>query len=214
MCPPALVSAGPRRRGGLWSPAGCQLFGWRITAELPAGQCTPPFSFRSCRKGKRAVHGPKEKNAFRRTPVQWPSARTGDGVPGASVFSMALCRARLGLLRFPILPSRGGWCRRHRGGRRMASAPLFAAAGLAVGDGSSVGADLCVRPLRFPPDLLQKSGGPQNAVRLFLIGAIIPPARACQTAGLGVAPEVILRQAGDVIGQRAGKIAALVDVHL
>ena len=36
----------------------------------------PPFSFRSCPKRKRAVHGPKEKGA-KRAPVQWPSARRG-----------------------------------------------------------------------------------------------------------------------------------------
>ena len=47
---------------------------------LPQGACParmhPPFSFRSCPKRKRAVHGPKEKGAWR-APVQWPSARDG-----------------------------------------------------------------------------------------------------------------------------------------
>ena len=43
----------------------------------------PPFSFRSCPKRKRAVHGPKEKGA-RRAPVQWPSARDGGRRIGAS----------------------------------------------------------------------------------------------------------------------------------
>ena len=42
----------------------------------------PPFSFRSCPKRKRAVHGPKEKGAGR-APVQWPSARDGGRRIGA-----------------------------------------------------------------------------------------------------------------------------------
>ena len=75
----------------------------------------PPFSFRSCPKRKRAVHGPKEKGAGR-APVQWPSARDGGrrigasadlGLPSGTLFSSAKS----------ALPSRGGLCGGQRGAR-------------------------------------------------------------------------------------------------
>ena len=87
----------------------------------------PPFSFRSCRK----ENGPctvQKKRPLGRAPVQWPSALTGVGVPVPAPILPSL-RARLGLLRFPQLPTRGGWCGGRRGGYRIVSASLFAAAG-------------------------------------------------------------------------------------
>ena len=63
-----LRGAGMGRRPaatGVFAPAG----------GLSSGM-HPPYSFRSCPKRKRAVHGPKEKGA-RRAPEQWPSARRG-----------------------------------------------------------------------------------------------------------------------------------------
>ena len=87
----------------------------------------PPFSFWSCPKRECAAPGGREKGAGR-APVQWPSARDGGrrigacsdfAWPSGTLFSSARS----------ILPSRGGWCRRRRGGCRIASATLFAAAG-------------------------------------------------------------------------------------
>ena len=75
----------------------------------------PPFSFRSCRK----ENGPctvQKKRPLGRAPVQWPSALTGVGVPVPAPILPSL-RARLGLLRFPQLPTRGGWCGGRRGAR-------------------------------------------------------------------------------------------------
>ena len=79
----------------------------RAAGRRPPGLCSrrgacparmhPPFSFRSCPKRKRAVHGPKEKGA-KRAPVQWPSARDGVGVSVQAPILPGL-RARLGLLR-------------------------------------------------------------------------------------------------------------------
>ena len=86
----------------------------------------PPFLFCLAKRETGRARS-KEKNAWR-TPVRGPSVRTGGGgsVP-APIWADR--RARLGLLRFLELPSRGGWCRRRRGGRCIASASLFAAAG-------------------------------------------------------------------------------------
>mgnify|MGYP007039986382 CR=1 FL=1 len=86
-----------------------------ISAMLMAGQMHPPFSFRSCRK----ENGPctvQKKRPLGRAPVQWPSALTGVGVPVPAPILPSL-RARLGLLRFPQLPTRGGWCGGRRGAR-------------------------------------------------------------------------------------------------
>ena len=86
----------------------------------------PPFLFCLAKRETGRARS-KEKNAWR-TPVRWPSVR--DGVGGSVPAPIwADRRARLGLLRFLELPSRGGWCRRRRGGRCIASASLFAAAG-------------------------------------------------------------------------------------
>ena len=60
----------------------------------------------------------QKKRPLGRAPVQWPSALTGVGVPVPAPILPSL-RARLGLLRFPQLPTRGGWCGGRRGGHRM-----------------------------------------------------------------------------------------------
>ena len=57
----------------------------------------PPFSFWSCPKRECAAPGGREKSAGR-TPVQWPSVRTGVGVSVQAPI-WACLRARLGLLR-------------------------------------------------------------------------------------------------------------------
>ena len=75
----------------------------------------PPFSFRSCPKRKRAVHGPKEKGAWR-APVQWPSARDGGRRIGASA-DFASPSGTLSSSARSILPSRGRWCQPRRGAR-------------------------------------------------------------------------------------------------
>ena len=81
---------------------------------LMAGQCTPRFSF-VLPKEKRAVHGPKRK-APGCALVQWPSALKGGGESVPAPIWPCL-RARYALLRFPRLPSRGGWCGSCRGAR-------------------------------------------------------------------------------------------------
>ena len=109
----------------------------------------PPFSFPSCGK----ENGPypqgvcrirkrqsrqrlrnrtvQKKRPLGRAPVQWPSALTGVGVSVQAPI-LARLRARYTLLQLLEPPSRGGWCRPCRGGCRIASASLFAAAGLEV----------------------------------------------------------------------------------
>ena len=102
------ISAGPLqdRRGGYQPPGG---FSWGASWAM-----RPPFSF-WLRQRERAAPGVREKGAGR-APVQWPSARTGVGVPVPAPIWPCL-RARYALLRFPRLPSRGGWCGSCRGAR-------------------------------------------------------------------------------------------------
>ena len=86
--------------------------------SAPAGGLSsgdaPPIFFSVLAEKKTGRARSKEKNAWR-TPVRWPSVRTGVGgsVP-APIWADR--RARLGLLRFLELPSRGGWCGGRRGG--------------------------------------------------------------------------------------------------
>ena len=93
----------------------------------------PPFSFPSCGK----ENGPctvQKKRPLRRAPAR--SRLRATGVGGSVQARILAClRARYHLLQFLGLPSRGGWCGGRRGGYRIVSASLFAAAGLAV-DGS------------------------------------------------------------------------------
>ena len=73
----------------------------------------------------------QKKRPLGRAPVQWPSALTGVGVSVQAPI-LARLRARYTLLQLLEPPSRGGWCGGCRGGCRIASASLFAAAGLEV----------------------------------------------------------------------------------
>ena len=86
---------------------------WAILLSPPCGARRDPLSVLP--KEKRAVHGPKRK-----TPgcalVQWPSALKGGGESVPAPIWPCL-RARYALLRFPRLPSRGGWCGSCRGAR-------------------------------------------------------------------------------------------------
>ena len=88
--------------------------------SAPAGGLSsgdaPPISLLSCQKRNGPCTVQREKRW--RAPVQWPSARTGVGVPVPAPIWPCL-RARYALLRFLLLPSRGGWRRPRRGGCRM-----------------------------------------------------------------------------------------------
>ena len=90
------------------------------TAPAPLRLLSPP---RGARRGPLSVLPQKRTRRARckrkgagRAPVQWPSARTGVGVPVPAPIWPCL-RARYALLRFPRLPSRGGWCGSCRGAR-------------------------------------------------------------------------------------------------
>ena len=117
-------SAGSGRGGTVCPPAGfppdpCRTVGAVInrpgdSAGVPAGQCAPHSLFGCAKKRTRRARC-KRKGAGR-APVQWPSARTGVGVPVPAPIWPCL-RARYALLRFPRLPSRGGWCGSCRGAR-------------------------------------------------------------------------------------------------
>ena len=95
-----------RRRGGL---------GDLCSRRGLVRRDAPPILFLVAPKRERAAPGVREKGAGR-APVQWPSARTGVGVPVPAPIWPCL-RARYALLRFPRLPSRGGWCGSCRGAR-------------------------------------------------------------------------------------------------
>ena len=86
----------------------------------------PPFSFPSCGK----ENGPctvQKKRPLRRAPAR--SCLRATGVGGSVQAPILAClRARYHLLRFLGLPSRGRWCGGRRGGYRIVSASLFAAA--------------------------------------------------------------------------------------
>ena len=142
-----------RRRSGRLSPG--RNAGRRTAASgvwLPPGGLSsgmhPPFSFPSCGK----ENGPctvQKKRPLRRTPVQWPSARNGGRRIGACA-DFASPSGTLFSSTRSILPSRGGWCGGCRGGRRIASAPIFAAAGLAV-DGSWCGGRMWASARKHKP---------------------------------------------------------------
>ena len=74
------------------------------------------------------MRGPKEKAAFGARRRIRASVLTGVGVSVQAPI-WACLRARYHLLQFLGLPSRGGWCGGRRGGYRIVSASLFAAAG-------------------------------------------------------------------------------------
>ena len=82
----------------------------------PAG-CTPHFLFRLAEK-KTGRARSKRKGRLGALRCSGPPRATGVGVPVPAPILPGL-RARYALLRFPQLPSRGGWFRRRRGGCRM-----------------------------------------------------------------------------------------------
>ena len=86
---------------------------WALLLSPPCGARRDPLSVLP--KEKRAVHGPKRK-APGCALVQWPSALKGGGESVPAPIWPCL-RARYALLRFPRLPSRGGWCGGGRGAR-------------------------------------------------------------------------------------------------
>ena len=88
---------------------------WALLLSPPCGARRDPLSVLP--KEKRAVHGPKRK-APGCALVQWPSALKGGGESVPAPIWPCL-RARYALLRFLLLPSRGGWRRPRRGGCRM-----------------------------------------------------------------------------------------------
>ena len=98
--------------------------------SAPAGGLSsgmhPPFSFPSCGK----ENGPctvQKKRPLGRAPVQWPSARRGSAYRCKRRFGLAFGHAILFCKFVTAVPWRMVLLR--RGGRRTASAPLFAAAG-------------------------------------------------------------------------------------
>ncbi len=172
---------------------------------LPQGACPagmrPPFSFRSCPKRKRAVHGPKEKGAWR-APVQWPSARDGGRRIGASA-DFAWPSGTLDPSARSILPSRGGWCRPRRGARTHLTRFSFRAFRFATrypGDrgalyqradegvrpygrtmafGTPVGADALIGPLQKPHQLPgQRQRKEAQGVSLYFPGPKVSPRAA------------------------------------
>ena len=114
------------------------------SAGLPAGQCTPHFLFRLAEKktgrtrkgyaasvsGKAAngcaVHGPKEKAAWAHSGAVALRAHGGRHIGACSDFGPP--SGTLSSSARSMLPSRGRWCGGRRGGCRIASASLFAAA--------------------------------------------------------------------------------------
>ena len=127
---------GKRRRGGNLPPG---KFSWVASWAMH-----PHFLFRLAEKktgrtrkgyaasvsGKAAngcaVHGPKEKAAWAHSGAVALRAHGGRRI-GASA-DLGLPSGTLSSSTRSILPSRGGWCRPRRGGCRIASASLFAAA--------------------------------------------------------------------------------------
>ena len=77
--------------------------------------CTPHFSF-VVPKEKRAVHGPKRK-ALARSGAVALRAHGGRRIGACSDFAWP--SGTLGSSASLQLPSRGGWCRPRRGGRRI-----------------------------------------------------------------------------------------------
>ena len=84
---------------------------------MPAGQCTPHFLFGLAEK-KTGRARSKRKGRLDALRCSGPPRATGVGVSVPAPIWTGL-RARYALLRFPRLPSRGGWRRPRRGGCRM-----------------------------------------------------------------------------------------------
>ena len=109
------MRAAGRRHRGVWLPPG----------GLVQRGCTPHFLFGLARK----ENGPctvQKKRALSALRCSGPPRATGVGVSVPAPIWPDL-RARLGLLRFPRLPSRGGWCPGRRGARTHLTCSSFRA---------------------------------------------------------------------------------------
>ena len=102
--------------------SGAGVFGVRpigrgMAAMMIAGQCTPHFLFGLAEK-KTGRARSKRKGRLDALRCSGPPRATGVGVSVPAPIWTGL-RARYALLRFLLLPSRGGWRRPRRGGCRM-----------------------------------------------------------------------------------------------
>ena len=131
------------RRGGNLPPGG---FSWVASWAMH-----PPFSFRSCPKRKRAVHGPKEKNSFGRN-----FARACKVAVRGSAYR---CKRRFGpAFGHAIIFCDSRDCRPVADGAGLVGVVVALSCfsfrcrspdGWGWPGLTSVGADLCVRPLDF-----------------------------------------------------------------
>ena len=98
--------------------------------SAPAGGLSsgdaPPIFFSILWKRKRAVHGPKEKTAFWRTPARSRLCADGGRRIGACS-DLAQSSGTLGSSARSVLPSRGRWCGGHRGARTHLTCSSFRA---------------------------------------------------------------------------------------
>ena len=117
-------SAGSGRGGTVCPPAGfppdpCRTVGAVInrpgdSAGVPAGQCAPHSLFGCAKKRTRRARCKRKRRRARSGAVALRATGGGGSVP-APIWPCL--RARYALLRFPRLPSRGGWCGGGRGAR-------------------------------------------------------------------------------------------------
>ena len=131
-----MIRAAGRRPPGLCSRRGA----------CPAG-CTPHFLFRLAEK-KTGRARSKRKGRLGALRCSGPPRDGGRRIGACADFASPL--GTLFSSTRSILPSRGGWCGGRRGGRRIASAPIFAAAGLAV-DGSWCGGRMWASARKHKP---------------------------------------------------------------
>ena len=114
------------------------------SAMLIAGQCTPHSLFVLDKKRTGCARS-KRKNRFDALRCSGPP-RDGGRRIGTSA-DLGWPSGTLDSSARSILPSRGGWCGGRRGGRRIASAPIFAAAGCSARE-MVRRADVGIRPYK------------------------------------------------------------------
>ena len=101
MCPPAGFPPDPCRTvGAVINRPG-------DSAGVPAGQCAPHSLFGCAKKRTRRARCKRKRRRARSGAVALRATGGGGSVP-APIWPCL--RARYALLRFPRLPSRGGWC--------------------------------------------------------------------------------------------------------